>query len=815
MEEEGSEGRAVGMDVGMSSRRLAIGLVLMGGLLLGLGGWGGAASAQATGWSEPVRLSTNTISAWFPDVAVDDRGRAHIVWHGSRKEDEDVLDLLMYSTWDGETYSEPNDVIFTGTGGWTIRPAIAADERGMLHLVYRDGTDIYYSRAPADAAWSASSWRTPYLISGGNSAYYSDVAVDSEGVIHIVWNEQPSGTETGRMVWVGTARGIARIEGETLLADESQPWAGEYTVYAMLEDTGGRQWFGTSIGVGRYDGVTWEWLTTDDGIAGDEVYAVAEDVDRTLWFCTDSGISHYDPLQPLEQRWTTLAVAPELAPFRLQAVVVDGTGCVWVGTSGGLGKYNGLTWETYRVEDGLASENITAMTVDHQGVLWVGTDSGVIQRTDGGLVHFTTADGLVGNHVTALAVDSSDVLWIGTESGLTRYDRTAWQSFTSADGLADDHVTTLAVDSEDSLWVGTMAGVSRYDGEEWSNYTVEDGLADDQVTAIVEDRTPNAMCPRCMDIFYRRSEDGGHTWTTPVNLSSSHAGSVKPQIKIDANGGLHVTWEEGEDWYTGAGYPVGSVHRYSPDGGKTWAEPFVFTHPDGAPQQITLGIGPGGELVAVWRLPLRLPGRSAVYYQRSSDNGVSWSDPLPIDGIIAKDWLPMSLDSAYCASDSAGNVHLLVLGYLYPWEENLSLLYTVWNGEEWSQPYRLYTSTDPPEWPRIAIGTGDAIHATWFTRDEAHIWESERGRYQVWAASMEAGVPSPAPPTPTSSPAASSVLATPSVPTATVFPTISPDSAPPRGIYSDWDDASRLAIALAPLVVLIGAFLVVRVLRRG
>jgi len=804
------------MDVRVLFRRLAIGLALVGGLLLGPWGWtGGLTFAQTAGWGEPVRLSTNTISAWFPDVAVDNQGRAHIVWHGSRKEGEDVLDLLMYAAWDGETYSEPNDIIFTGVGGWTIRPAIAADSLGKLHLVYRDGTDIYYSQAPADAAWSAASWGTPHLVSEGSSAYYSDIAVDDAGVIHVVWNEQPSETEGGRVVWIGTTHGISRIEGETLLPDESQPWAGEYTVYAMLEDTEGRQWFGTSLGVGRYDGVTWEWLTTDDGVAGNEVYAIARDVDRTLWFCTDGGISRYDPLQPQEQRWTTVAVVPELAPFRLQAIVVDGTGDVWLGTSGGLGRYNGLAWEVYRAGDGLTSENITAMAVDYRGTLWVGTDEGVIQRTDRGWVHFTTADGLIGNRVTALVVDSSGVLWIGTGSGLTRYDGVAWRSFTSADGLADDHVTALAVDSGGYLWIGTEAGLSRYDGEEWRTYTAEDGLVDGYITAIAGDSTPNAMCPQCMDIFYRRSEDGGRTWSAPVNLSNSYAGSVKPQIKIDANGGLHVTWEEGEDWYTGAGYPVGSVHRYSPDGGETWAEPFMFTHPDGAPQQITLGVGPGGELVAVWRLPLRFPERSAVYYQWSFDNGASWSDPLPIDGIIAKDWLPMSLDSAHCASDSTGNVHLLVLGYLHPWEEDLSLLYTVWNGEEWSEPYRLYTSANPPEWPRIAIGAGGEIHATWFTRDEAHIWESERGRYQVWAASMETGVSSfPAPATPTSVPTAPPALVTPRMPTPTPFPTIPPDSAPPRGIYTDWDDVSRLAVALAPLMVLIGVSLVVRALRR-
>jgi hypothetical protein len=415
------------------------------------------------------------------------------------------------------------------------------------------------------------------------------------------------------------------------------------------------------------------------------------------------------------------------------------------------------------------------------------------------------------DRVTALAVNLKSGLWVGTEAGLTRYDGGTWQTFTSADGLINDHVTALAIDSDEMLWVGTPAGVSRHDGWGWTSYTVQDGLVDDHVTAIVEDRIPNAMCPGCMDIFYRRSDDDGHTWSAPVNLSNSYAGSTKPQITIDDNDGVHVTWEEGEDWYLGDGYPVGCAHRYSPDGGTTWSAPFLFTHPDGAPQQITLGIGRAGELVAVWRLPLSWPEQSAVYYQRSVDNGASWSEPRPIPGIIAKDWKAMSLDSCHAAGDSVGHMHLLILGYLSLFDEELSLIYTIWDGQEWSQPYSLYTSADPPEWPRIAIGLGNQVHVTWFTRDEAHVWDSERGRYRVWAAARQADAPLLTPvPTLVPSP---TPAATPDVPltfTPTPMPTVPAGSAPPDGIYTDADDAARLAVALLPVMGLVGAILIAK-----
>jgi hypothetical protein len=158
---------------------------------------------------------------------------------------------------------------------------------------------------------------------------------------------------------------------------------------------------------------------------------------------------------------------------------------------------------------------------------------------------------------------------------------------------------------------------------------------------------------------------------------------------------------------------------------------------------------------------------------------------------------------------------LLVLGYLGYLEENLSLIYTVWDGQGWSQPYRLYTSNNPPEWPRIAIGMGNNVHATWFTRDEPHIWDSVRGRYQVWAARKQADAPllTPVPTSafvPTPNPTSAIFL----TPTSTPLPVIPQDSAPPGEIYTDFDDALRLLIALSPLIALIGVLLIARA-RRG
>jgi hypothetical protein len=628
----------------------------------------------------------------------------------------------------------------------------------------------------------------------------------------MVWNEQPAEAPDRLAVWVGTPDGVQAFDAQTSEILEDQPWAGVYTAHDMIEDSQGVQWVGTSAGLGRFDGVTWEWVTTDAADL-DQVLALVEDLDETLWFCTQEHVVHYDALQSEAAGWTATPLPGELASAAPQAIAIDLGGRVWVGTTAGLATYNGATWEIYGTDDGLASENVTALAVDSAGVLWIGTDAGLLKWTGEQGPALAAVDGLTGAPVTALAVDRlNGFLWLGTESGLARYDGRAWQTFRSQDGLPDERVTALAIGTKGTLWVGMPGVVARLDGEQWTSYAWDEPL----VTALAEDAVANAMCPRCMDVFYRRSEDGGNTWSSPFNLSRSYAGSVKPQIALGADGEVHVVWDEGEDWYLGTGYPVGAVVRSSADSGATWSAPFTFSHPDGAPQQITLNVGPDSQLVAVWRLAVELPQRSPVYYQLSEDDGASWSEPAPIEGIIAKDWLPLSLDTYHSDRDGDGNVHLLMVGYLGPAEQDLSVIHTVWDGQEWSAPYGLFTAPDPPEWPRIAVDPYGDAHATWFTRDLAHIWDSERGRYQVWGATrlvdsaQARWTPAPATPSPSTT-----LTLTPTPSAAPPTADIPNDSAPPRGLYTDIDDALRLLLALAPVAAALAAAFIVRRLRAG
>jgi hypothetical protein len=326
--------------------------------------------------------------------------------------------------------------------------------------------------------------------------------------------------------------------------------------------------------------------------------------------------------------------------------------------------------------------------------------------------------------------------------------------------------------------------------------------------SMLEDpKKPSKECPGCSDLFYRRTSDGGKTWSSPINLSQSPDGSAKPQVKIGKDNEIHVVWDEGRDTIVGKGDPIATMYRRSRDGGVTWDSPVRFTLPPytppktgeeqpepkpDAPQQIALGLFQNQTPIVVYRST----AGDGLFYQVSEDKGATWSKQTRLPGVVSRDLNDTPWDAYTMATDGAGNVHLIVVGSL-PGDGDPSLqlppsdqrnrprlLHLVWNGQAWSapevvatesrypgwsasvmakcdtiDPYSAQARTDAakaalsacrdieryPEWPRAVIGAGNQLHLTWFTRTASDLHDSDHSKYQVWYSVKQLDAPAIAP----------------------------------------------------------------------
>jgi len=174
-----------------------------------------------------------------------------------------------------------------------------------------------------------------------------------------------------RTIWVGTDQGVALYNGRTWTTFTPADGLAGLDVRAIWGDGQKSFWFGTEAGLSRYNDDGWVTYTTADGLPDDRVLAVWGDDDGALWVGTENGLARFDGTS-----WTTFTSDDGLAGSRINLLWGDEAG-VWAGTDGGASFYNGTSWTSYTAEGGLSSDDVRAVRRDAEGTLWMGTGGGL------------------------------------------------------------------------------------------------------------------------------------------------------------------------------------------------------------------------------------------------------------------------------------------------------------------------------------------------------------------------------------------------------------------------------------------------------
>ena len=196
-------------------------------------------------------------------------------------------------------------------------------------------------------------------------------------------------------------------------------------------------------------------------------------------------------------------------------------GYLWVGTIGGLGRFDGALFRTFGLQDGLHSVHVTALLEDHQGVLWIGTAGGALSRLEHG--RFTTlgkAEGFPAATVRALAADRDGTLWIGTEQGLVKWQNGAFTKMGPAEGLPEKQIMTLLEDKQGRLWVSVVVeGVFQSSGDRFvplvgtpSAPTVVHSLLEDREGGIWAGARDGFLWQWREGVWRRHPQNDGHPW---------------------------------------------------------------------------------------------------------------------------------------------------------------------------------------------------------------------------------------------------------------------------------------------------------------
>lgn len=172
----------------------------------------------------------------------------------------------------------------------------------------------------------------------------------------------------------------------------------------------------------------------------------------------------------------------------VKSIMAEGN-VVWVGTSGGMIRYDTATddFRVFDVKSGLLSNGVFSIG-KLDGKIALGTYGGGLSLYDQAKnqwENLNVPDGLGDAFIYKTLKTSGGDVWIATWSGANRIrggnlkDRTKWDTFTvenTKGGLPNDWVYSLAEGKNGEIWLATEGGLARFKDEKWDNWNHEKGV---------------------------------------------------------------------------------------------------------------------------------------------------------------------------------------------------------------------------------------------------------------------------------------------------------------------------------------------------
>ncbi len=230
----------------------------------------------------------------------------------------------------------------------------------------------------------------------------------------------------------------------------------------------------TSARWARMRSTTFQTWNADSGLPHPIVTALAQDGDGFVWVGTQDGLARWDGYRFKVYRADH---SPRSLPSSyVDTLHADRAGQLWIGTDDGkLARYDARTDRFDTIDNGAASKGgaeFSAIVDDGRGGLWIGSSRGLqhVEPSPSGAPAAQArlqafAPLRAGDGVHALLRDSQGALWIGTQHGLMRCARPgdAPQCETvpfAGPAAAAPAVGALAQSADGRIWIGTLgAGV--------------------------------------------------------------------------------------------------------------------------------------------------------------------------------------------------------------------------------------------------------------------------------------------------------------------------------------------------------------------
>lgn len=180
------------------------------------------------------------------------------------------------------------------------------------------------------------------------------------------------------------------------------------------------------------------------------------------------------PVQAQKFNFVNYNVEDGLIQSQAVAFAQDKNHELWIGTFGGVSRFDGTHFINYNKGSGLPHNMVTDVLCDQQGYMWVATSLGVCRFDGRKMLRIPFERGVVPEQVQKIVQDGKGHIWILMSGRLYQYEKGVWVKNRSHEG-----VTSITIDQIGKLWVSVFQkGIYVLNEAGWSReiaYVQEDG----------------------------------------------------------------------------------------------------------------------------------------------------------------------------------------------------------------------------------------------------------------------------------------------------------------------------------------------------
>ena len=255
-------------------------------------------------------------------------------------------------------------------------------------------------------------------------------------------------------IWVGSNRGIYKIERNQLKKYTLNPNISDANIQSILVENETELWVNTTKGIFNLLIIP-NKLNTNRGLSNSNITTSVSLKNIWLIGSYGGGVQLYDKSKGI--------ITPKRLGLLKNEIVLDilaNEDEVWIATMNkGVFVWHIKSNEVkhFTVDNGLSNNHVRTLEKDKWGNIWIGTSGGGISiYNNSPFLEYNKANGLNSNYIYNVVKDKNNNLWVSTEgTGVVRLNDTSNVLFDEEFGYKSVKTRVLFEDNQQNIWFGS------------------------------------------------------------------------------------------------------------------------------------------------------------------------------------------------------------------------------------------------------------------------------------------------------------------------------------------------------------------------